>query len=94
MIRPAKRSAELAKVDISIETAELIVKDALQHIGEGAQVVAICPDCFNEAFVVTLGRGNSEAVFFLKGRDCEEYPTISGEKVLGAIRRTLLRLPK
>lgn len=94
MIRPAKRSAELAKVEISIQTAELIVKDVLQHIGERAQVVAICPDCYNEKFVVTLGRVNGEVSFFLKERDCEEYPTISGEKVQGAIRRALLRLPK
>ncbi len=94
MVRQAKRRAKLAKVDISIRTAELIVKDALEHIGEKAQLIAVCPDCFNEAFVVTLGRANSEASFFLKERDCEEYPTISGEKVQGAIRRALLRLPK
>jgi len=94
VIRPAKRSAELAKVEISIRTAELIVKDALQHIGEEAKVVAICPDCYDEKYVVTLGRANREAAFYLKERDCEEYPTISGEKVQGAIRRALLRLPK
>ncbi len=84
----------MAKVEICIRTAELIVKDALQHIGEEAQVVAICPDCYDEKFVVTLGRANREAAFFLKERDCAEYPTISGEKVQGAIRRALLRLPK
>ena len=81
-------------MEISIETAELIVKDALAHIGKGAQVVAICPDPFNEAFVVTLGRAKSEVSFFLKERDCEEYPTISGEKIRGAVRRALLQLPK
>ena len=88
------RAAGLAKVDISTQTAELIVEDALQHIGEKAQVIAVCPNCFDEAFLVTLGKANNEVTFFLKGCDCEQYPTISGENVQGAVRRALLQLRK
>lgn len=81
-------------MEITVRTAELIVKDALEHLGEKAQVVAVCPDPLSSSFVVTLGRANSEVPFYLKERDCEGYPTISGDHVQGAVRRALLRLPK
>jgi hypothetical protein len=83
----------MATVEISTRTAELIVKDVLLHIGERAQIMGVCPDPLHDAFVVILGRADNEVSFYLKERDCEEYPTISEERVRGVVRRALLRLP-